>query len=296
MARYLKTIGITSNQPVGRGLDYPYDTAMSSDGRIFVLNRSGSTSTTGMRIQMCTFDEEWLGEFGNGTFESPAGIAVDKEDNPYVVEQCSNQVRKLIPDGKPILRWGEQGSGCGQFNLPWGVGVDSSDNVYVADWRNDRIQRFAPDGTFLASFGEPETGDGQDARPSGVAVDPGGYTYVADWGNERVQVLRPDGGFQQVLRGQATLPKWAEEFFAANPDEMKERMESNLLPLMVSLSNHAHPRGHRLPMLLSQPLGAKRSSVRLRAGGPCGVSFTPLVVEPDCLASAISAARTPDRL
>ena len=63
-----------------------------------------------------------------------------------------------------------------------------------------------------------------------VAVDVEGYIYVADWGNERVQVLGPDGSFQLQLRGQATLSKWAEEFFASNPDEWQMRAISNLTP------------------------------------------------------------------
>ena len=56
-------------------------------------------------------------------------------------------------------------------------------------------------------------------RPSSVAVDPEGYIYIADWGNERVQVLGPDGSFQLLLRGQATLSKWAAEYLTVNPDE-----------------------------------------------------------------------------
>ncbi len=62
-----------------------------------------------------------------------------------------------------------------------------------------------------------------------MAVDAEGYIYVADWGNERIKVLDPDGSFQVKLRGQATLSKWAKEFFASNPDEMQERVKSNLV-------------------------------------------------------------------
>ena len=48
--------------------------------------------------------------------------------------------------------------------------------------------------------------------------------------NQRVQVLDPDGVFQLELRGQATLSKWAEEFFAANPDEGEPQSRSDLTP------------------------------------------------------------------
>ncbi|MCI0858409.1 MAG: hypothetical protein J4N81_06700, partial [Chloroflexi bacterium] len=33
-----------------------------------------------------------------------------------------------------------------------------------------------------------------------------------------------------ILRGQATLSKWAEEYFLSNPEEKKERDLSNLTP------------------------------------------------------------------
>ncbi len=178
---------------------------------------------------------EFLGKWGThgsegGEMDGPAGIAMDSDDNVYVVDQNNHRVQKFTSDGKLITRWGEHGSGEGQFNMPWGICLDSQGNVYVADWRNDRIQKFSRDGEFMASFGKPGQGEGQFRRPSSVAVDGDGNIYVADWGNERVQILGPRGGFRQLLRGEATLSKWAMDFFAANPDEWKERGKSDLLP------------------------------------------------------------------
>ena len=172
------------------------------------------------------------GVFGSrdGQINGPSGIGIDAEDNIYIVDQHNNRIQKFTSDGHYLLKWGEQGSGDGQFNLPWGLSLDSEGTVYVADWRNDRIQTFSPEGKLLAKFGGSGDRDGQFVRPSGVAVDADGYIYVADWGNERVQVLRPDGRFQLMLRGQATLSKWAEEWFEANPDEKEQRDKSNLTP------------------------------------------------------------------
>ena len=279
--KYLKTIGFNSNQPIGRGFNYPYDIAFSEDGRIFVLTRMGGLNPRGIRIQICTFDEDWLGEFSTGpgdgddqfrvpvcmafdgsdrlyvTDESlnevkvfdnagnfvarwgsdsangvnlagPAGIAHASDGSVYVVEQYANRVRKLTPDGETLLRWGEEGDREGQFNLPWGATLDADDNVYVADWRNDRVQKFTPDGEFVAAFGESGDGEGQFHRPSSVAVDSDGLIHVADWGNERVQVLNPDGEFRQLLRGEATLSKWAEEWLEVNQDEYDARKGSDL--------------------------------------------------------------------
>ena len=167
---------------------------------------------------------------GDGQLDGPSGIKFDSEDNAYIADQHNHRVQKFTNDGEHLLQFGEYGGDEGQFNMPWGIAVDSQDNVYVADWRNDRIQKFTSDGRFLAIFGEPGDGDGQFRRPSGVAVDQDSYICVCDWGNERVQVLAPDGGFELKLRGQATVSKWAEDFFASNPDEQKERDISDLIP------------------------------------------------------------------
>ena len=280
---YVKTIGIVNNGFNGRGFANPYDTAISEDGRIFVLNRCDPARAAAIRVGVCTLDEDYLYEFGKGygsgdgqfvwpvamAFDSrerrditdehnhrvtvyssdgeylskwgtigdgegelngPAGIAIDSDDNVYVVDQNNNRVQKFDTDGNHILSWGTEGSDLGRFNLPWGITVDSKGDVLVADWRNDRIQKFSPGGEFMSSFGESGQGDGQFSRPSGVAVDADDNIYVADWGNERVQVLGPDGGFGLKLKGQATVSKWAEDFFASNPDELAEREKSNLVP------------------------------------------------------------------
>ena len=119
-------------------------------------------------------------------------------------------------DGEFIDAWGSFGSGPGEFNLPWGLATDKGGNVYVADWRNDRIQKFSNHGQFVAQFGSSGSGEGEFQRPTGLVVDADGYIYVADWGNERVQVLDSEGRFQIVLRGEATVSKWGEEYFASN--------------------------------------------------------------------------------
>ena len=148
------------------------------------------------------------------------------------MDSGNDRIQKFTKGGQFLAKWGQAGDGDGEFNLPWGIDIDRNGNVYVADWRNDRIQKFSSTGEFLASFGESGEGDGQFHRPSSVAVDPEGYLYIADWGNERVQVLGPDGSVQANLRGQATLSRWAEEFFAVNPDEKDTRAMSNLIPTL----------------------------------------------------------------
>ena len=286
---YVKTIGIVNNGLNGRGFANPYDLAVSSDGRIFVLNRCDPARATGIRIGVCNLEEDYLFEFGDGAgngdtqfrwpvamafdsqehlyvtdeqnqrvtvfdrdgqflrkwgtpgrgdgeFNGPAGVAAgpgpscESHGPIYVVDQHNARVQKFTSDGDYVGQWGSFGSGPGQFNLPWGAATDAVGNVYVADWRNDRIQKFTAEGEFLAAFGAPGYGEGQFQRPTQVVVDDEGYIYVSDWGNERVQILDSEGRFQVLLRGEATVSKWAQEYFDVNPEEAAERYQSNLTP------------------------------------------------------------------
>ena len=208
---------------------WPVGLALDSQGRAYVtdeyLHRVTIFDSSGAFV--AKWDAHGSGE---GQLNGPAGIAVDADDNVYVVDQHNNRVQKFSRDGEYILQWGKAGGGEAEFNLPWGIGVDAQGSVYVADWRNDRIQKFTAVGEFVASYGGSGDGDGQFHRPSSVAVDVEGYIYVADWGNERVQVLGPDGSFQTKLRGQATLSKWADDYYAVNPEEKRERDRAQLVP------------------------------------------------------------------
>jgi DNA-binding beta-propeller fold protein YncE len=189
------------------------------------------------RISIFDTSGKFLSKWGTpgsapGELNGPAGIDIDSDDNVYIVDQHNSRIQKFTIDGKYITHWGEFGSAPGQLNLPWGLSLGPDGSVYVADWRNDRIQKFSPEGDVLAVYGETGDGDGQFSRPAGLTVDTDGVIYVADWGNERVQVLNPDGSFALKLRGQATVSKWAEDYFASNPEELETREMSNLTPVL----------------------------------------------------------------
>lgn len=207
----------------------PIGMAMSADQRLHVtdehLHRVTVFDTDGEFVRM------W-GEKGDGSgqLNGPSGIVVAPDGTVYVAEQYNHRIQVFTAEGESQTTWGEFGDGTGQFNMPWGLALDGAGNVYVADWRNDRVQKFTAGGEHLATYGSSGDGDGQFSRPSAVAVDSGGYIYVADWGNERLQLLDSDGNFVQMLRGQATLSKWAQDFMSVNPDEYNTRQMANLVP------------------------------------------------------------------
>ena len=203
--------------------------AMDRSERIYI------TDEYNHRVTIYDSSGQYISHWGTygaaeGQINGPAGIAIDSQDNLFLVDQHNSRVQKFSLDGEFIDAWGSFGSGPGEFNLPWGLATDKVGNVYVADWRNDRIQKFSNHGEFVAQFGSSGSGEGQFQRPTGLVIDADGYIYVADWGNERVQVLDSDGKLQIVLKGEATVSKWGEEYFASNPEEKIGRDNSDLVP------------------------------------------------------------------
>ena len=189
-----------------------------------------------------TYLNHW-GEYGNGPgqFDSPSGIALGDEDTLYVADQKNNRIQKYTTQGEFLGQWGEPGQNTGQFNLPWGMEIDRDGNILVADWRNDRVQIFDPHGGYLTTLGVTGPEEQRLSRPSGIAINSKGTIYVADWGNERVQAFNSNGNYIFTLMGQATLSKWAIDFFSSNPDEMETREIADLiseLPLHLSSPYH----------------------------------------------------------
>jgi tripartite motif-containing protein 71 len=89
---------------------------------------------------------------GDGQFSEPWGIAVDSNENVYVVDRNNNRIQVFSNTGTFLRKWGTYGTDDGQFIGPTGIAVDSYGNVYVADTYNSRIQVFSSTGTFLRKW------------------------------------------------------------------------------------------------------------------------------------------------
>ena len=115
------------------------------------------------RIQKFSDDGTFLTKWGSygsadGEFSCPGDIAVDSDDNVYVVDyyednnrRRNHRIQKFSSDGIFLTKWGSVGSGDGEFNGLEGIAVDRYDNVYVADWGNGRIQKLE-DGLIRIPF------------------------------------------------------------------------------------------------------------------------------------------------
>ena len=138
---------------------------------------------------------------------SPMQLALDAQENIYVVEQVKKGVSVFDRDGK-LLRFITDAS----IERPTGVAIDNArGKIYVSDTSHTKsedhtVKVFDLAGKFLGKIGKGK-GDIEDAFrfPTFLTVDPQGNLYVADTLNSRVQVFDAEGKFVRQIgkRGNA---------------------------------------------------------------------------------------------
>lgn len=137
--RLVRTIGQRGEGPG----EFNYPTYLTlSHGRLVV------SDTMNARVQIITLDDSAppviLGERGTkvGNFVRPKGVAVDSENNIYVVESYYDHLLIFDRQARFLLPIGGTGREAGAFYLPGGVWVDGENRVFVADTFNGRIAVF----------------------------------------------------------------------------------------------------------------------------------------------------------
>jgi DNA-binding beta-propeller fold protein YncE len=127
----------------------------------------------------------------------PSGIALDAQENLYVVDTGRKSVRVFAPDGKPIDEFADP-----ELMRPNGIAIDKGrGRMYVVDTggmdaKQHNVKVYDLKGHRLASIGGAPGGDfGRFSYPTYVAVDALGNVYVSDTLNSRVQKFDPEGNF-----------------------------------------------------------------------------------------------------
>ncbi len=206
--QYTKTIG--RGEQFGPGFTYPVDVARGKEGIMYVLCRSSEFRPEGVRVVVCTTDEEYISVFArgidyqgphahnmdDGSLVWPTSIALDSQENLFISDEWLNRISSFSKDGDFLGKWEERtGSGDGELDRPSGMAFDADENLYIVDSGNHRVQKFNKDGKYLAQFGTYGSGDGQFNMPWGITIDEAGDIYIADWRNDRIQKFGPDGKF-----------------------------------------------------------------------------------------------------
>jgi hypothetical protein len=75
------------------------------------------------------------------------GIALDSDQNIYVLDSGNHRVQKFDKDGQYLLTIGREGEGPGEFTRLSYVFIDGEDTIYLADRR--RIQIFDSEGIYV---------------------------------------------------------------------------------------------------------------------------------------------------
>lgn len=206
------------------GVAFPGDSAMDSNGNIYLLNAPND------RVQKFTKDgvliKEWGGHGSDpGELDHPQGLGIDSQDRVYVADSSNNRVQKFTADGGLIKVIGGLGTGNGKFEYPTDVAAGQNDTIYVTDSGNDRVQRFNAGGTYLSKWGTTGNGSSQfNNGIFGIATDPAGNVYVSEVTHDRIQKFSHNGTY---------LTKWGnkgtEQGEFNNPVGLAVDGEGNLL-------------------------------------------------------------------
>ncbi len=121
---------------------------------------------------------------GPGQFNKPRSVAVDREDNLYVVDM-TGRVQKFSSNGVFMLSWQMPQTELGK---PKGLCRDRQGNIVVVEPHYQRVNHFSPAGQLVAQWGRRGTNTGQFMLPRAVAVNSENEILVSEYGPaERVQ-------------------------------------------------------------------------------------------------------------
>ncbi|MDO8847566.1 MAG: NHL repeat-containing protein [Coriobacteriia bacterium] len=196
-------------------VDAPTAVAVTDD-RIFVGAKAGFAI-----LDMEGSPIEIIGTqgFEEDQFDTVSGLAVDEDDNIYVVDTYNNRISKfdrngqrlwIVKTGNPANRAANEGAESltietdapAAMQTPGAAVIDGAGRLVVLDMLDFSLAVFDPEnGDVIAKYGTYGTEEGTFMYPSGLAYDPDrDWFAVADLGNNRVQIVRlPDSSASTVL-------------------------------------------------------------------------------------------------
>ncbi|MFZ6799054.1 NHL repeat-containing protein [Undibacterium sp. Di24W] len=224
---YFEATSTAAKQPEPSFSD-PFGIAMDQQGNLYLAdagdhNRILKISKDGYASVFAGGEEGYQdsvanndskdGKFSAAKFNTPSGLAIDKQGNLYVADTGNHVIRKIEANGKvsTIAGNGQAGYRDGvaaqaQFNAPIGVAVGKDGKVYVADTYNDKIRVILPDGQVqtIAGGNQPGYLDGAGNTalfdtPSSLVVNSLGDIIVADTRNNAVRKIGIDGQVSTLI-------------------------------------------------------------------------------------------------
>src|SRR5215469_11001239 len=224
------------DQTMGYKFSYPYvvpkgiggvpSVALDSKGYLWVFKRSPEGV-----VQLMKFGPDHklvleVPESVIGHQDKPHGMAVDKNDNVWIVDNGLATVMKLSPEGKLLMTIGVKGhrgdwdeakgqrllwqpvmvafAPNGDLHIAEGHANESPNDVDNDDPANTigaaRIIHLTADGKFVGQWFGDEVGQGKFDSTHGFAIDPkNGDVWIGDREQYRIVVYTGDGRFKKTF-------------------------------------------------------------------------------------------------
>ncbi|GAC1488438.1 MAG: peptidyl-alpha-hydroxyglycine alpha-amidating lyase family protein [Candidatus Limnocylindrales bacterium] len=146
------------------------------------------------------------------------GVAIDRDDNVYLITRGDARVLIYAQDGTFIRSWGES-----RFSaIAHGITIGPDGAVWCTDVLRHVVEQFSQQGSLRLTLGTGSPSDtGHDGRtiasigragppfnrPTNVAIASSGDVYATDgYGNARVHQFTPDGVLVRSWGGPGTGP------------------------------------------------------------------------------------------
>jgi ABC-type Fe3+ transport system permease subunit/DNA-binding beta-propeller fold protein YncE len=174
---------------------------------LIALGAGCGLASPGTQLKSQVFESvEVLGSRGTGAgqFNKPRSLALDRDDNLYVVD-LTGRVQKFDPAGHFQLSWQMPQTDKGK---PKGMIQDPDGNVLVIEPHYSRVNHFDPRGQLQARWGKHGTNAGELTFPRSAAFNSRGEVFLSEYGLvERVLRFSTRGEkFLNVIGEPGTAP------------------------------------------------------------------------------------------
>jgi DNA-binding beta-propeller fold protein YncE len=195
--KFLLQLGTTDTKGTdATHLNLPSGIAILHSGNIVVTDGYGNN-----RVLLFSKDGKFIKQVGkgaggpddkgtgNGEWVLPHKLAVDAEENLYIIDRENKRIQVFDKNLNYIRQFANDG-----WN-PWDIGISRKGTdglAFIADHAGERVHKISlKDGKILATWGKQGLGPGEFDWVHGVVVDSKGAVYAADTYGQRLQKFVP---------------------------------------------------------------------------------------------------------